>query len=62
MGDTHVYRNHVDAVKEQIQREPRPFPNLRILRDVKNIEDFKFSDFQLDGYNPHPKLSMPMAL
>lgn len=62
MGDTHVYRNHVDALKEQVLREPRPFPKMKICREVKNIEEFKFTDFQIDGYNPHPKLSMPMAL
>lgn len=62
IGDTHVYRNHVEAVQEQVQREPRPFPKLRIKRDVKSIDDFQFSDFELEGYNPHPKLSMAMAL
>ncbi|XP_058807093.1 thymidylate synthase-like isoform X2 [Phymastichus coffea] len=62
MGDTHVYRNHVDAVREQVLREPRPFPKLKIVRRVTDIEDFKFTDFMLEGYNPHPKLSMPMAL
>ncbi|XP_011498443.1 PREDICTED: thymidylate synthase-like [Ceratosolen solmsi marchali] len=62
IGDTHVYRNHVEAVQEQILRKPRPFPKLRITRDVKDIDDFEFTDFQLENYNPHPKLSMPMAL
>ncbi|XP_016838906.1 thymidylate synthase [Nasonia vitripennis] len=62
MGDTHVYRNHVDAVKEQIKREPRPFPKLRIKRQVTDIDDFQFSDFELEGYNPHPKIDMSMAL
>ncbi len=62
MGDTHVYRNHVEAVKEQVTREPRPFPKLRITRQVDNIDDFKFTDFELIGYDPHPKLAMPMAV
>jgi thymidylate synthase len=62
IGDTHVYRNHVEAVQEQIMRKPRPFPKLRIMRNVKDIDDFHFTDFQLENYNPHPKLSMPMAL
>lgn len=57
-----MYLNHVDALKEQLEREPRPFPTLHIKREVSNIEDFTFEDFQLDGYNPHPKLTMPMAV
>ncbi|XP_014204814.1 thymidylate synthase-like isoform X2 [Copidosoma floridanum] len=62
MGDTHVYRNHVEAIKEQMKREPRPFPKLRIKRQVTSIDDFHFTDLELEGYDPHPKLDMPMAL
>ncbi|XP_030759948.1 thymidylate synthase isoform X2 [Sitophilus oryzae] len=62
LGDSHVYLNHVDALKEQLTREPRPFPTLRIKRKVENIEDFTFEDFELSGYNPHPKLNMTMAV
>ncbi|KAL7306846.1 thymidylate synthase-like [Trichogramma pretiosum] len=62
MGDAHVYRNHVEAVKEQIKREPKPFPKFRIVREVNDIDDFKFSDFEITNYNCHPKLPMPMAV
>lgn len=62
LGDSHIYLNHIDALKEQITREPKPFPKLRISRKVENIEDFTAEDFELIGYNPHPKLNMPMAV
>uniref|UniRef100_A0AAR5PSM7 Thymidylate synthase n=1 Tax=Dendroctonus ponderosae TaxID=77166 RepID=A0AAR5PSM7_DENPD len=62
LGDSHVYLNHVEPLKEQIQREPRPFPTLQIKRKVETIEDFTADDFEIVGYNPHPKLSMAMAV
>ncbi|KAJ2900861.1 Thymidylate synthase [Coemansia aciculifera] len=62
MGDTHVYSNHVDALKTQVERVPRPFPKLVIKRMPDNIEDFEIEDFELVGYNPHGKLPMEMAV
>jgi thymidylate synthase len=62
MGDCHVYLNHMSALKEQITRTPKKFPKLQIIRKVESIDDFKSSDFQLDDYHPHAKLSMPMAV
>ncbi|XP_071452788.1 thymidylate synthase isoform X1 [Hetaerina americana] len=62
MGDCHVYSNHVEVLKKQLERTPKPFPSLKINRDVKKIEDFKFEDFELINYNPHPKLDMKMAV
>jgi len=62
MGDCHVYKNHVEALKLQLHREPKPLPKLRILRDVTNIDDFKFSDFELVGYESHPPIQMDMAV
>lgn len=62
LGDAHVYLNHADALKEQLKREPRPFPKLRIKRQVENIEDFSFGDFELTGYNPHPPIKMEMSV
>ncbi|QQP49057.1 Thymidylate synthase [Caligus rogercresseyi] len=47
---------------EQLKREPRPFPTITLKRKVENIEDFKFDDFEIHGYDPHPKISMPMAV
>ncbi|NWT15569.1 TYSY synthase, partial [Rhagologus leucostigma] len=46
----------------QLQREPRPFPKLRILREIKDISDFKAEDFQIEDYNPHPPIKMEMAV
>jgi len=62
IGDTHIYLNHVDALKEQITRTPRPFPKIRWKRRVTDIEDFGSDDFELIGYNPHPKIQMEMAV
>ena len=62
LGDAHVYSNHVEALKEQLQREPRPFPTIKVNRKVDNIEDFKFEDFEVSGYDPHPSISMKMAV
>lgn len=61
-GDTHVYQNHVEALKGQVEREPRPFPKLFIKRKVENIDDFMAEDFELVGYQPHEKISMKMAV
>ncbi|KAJ8909846.1 hypothetical protein NQ315_013332 [Exocentrus adspersus] len=62
LGDSHVYLNHVEALQEQLKRKPRPFPLLKIKRTVENIEDFTADDFELEGYKPYPKISMPMAV
>lgn len=62
LGDSHVYINHTDALKEQLQRTPRDFPKMIIKRKVTDIEDFKFEDFELIGYNPYPKINMQMAV
>lgn len=62
LGDAHVYENHIDALKEQLKREPRPYPKLLIKREVKDIDDFKMDDFEIVGYNPYPKIQMDMAV
>ncbi|XP_054715058.1 thymidylate synthase-like [Uloborus diversus] len=62
LGDAHIYSNHIEVLKEQITRTPKPFPKLRIKRDVKNIDDFIFSDFELIGYEHHPPIKMKMAV
>jgi thymidylate synthase len=56
LGDTHIYGNHYDQVKEQIKRKPRPFPTIKINPNLKNIDDIKFEDFELIDYNPHPPI------
>ena len=62
LGDVHVYSNHVEALKQQLEREPRAFPKISIKRKVDNIEDFKFEDFEVSGYDPYPKIAMDMAV
>jgi len=62
IGDAHVYLNHVDALKQQLQREPRPFPTLDIADTVTSIESCTFADFTLTGYKPHGKIEMKMAV
>jgi len=62
LGDAHVYSNHVDALRKQIQREPRKFPVLRIKRSVECLENFVVEDFVVEGYDPLPKIEMQMAV
>ena len=56
LGDTHIYLNHIEQVKLQLTREPRALPRMEINPDVKNIFDFKYEDFTLCDYNPHPHI------
>lgn len=62
LGDAHVYLNHVEALKEQIKRVPKSFPTLRIKRKITDIEQFRWEDFELVGYYPHPSIKMEMAV
>ncbi|KJE89206.1 thymidylate synthase [Capsaspora owczarzaki ATCC 30864] len=62
IGDAHVYLNHIDPLKEQLKREPRPFPTFKLNRKVTEIDDFRFEDFVITGYNPHAKIEMDMAV
>ncbi|KAI0683857.1 thymidylate synthase, partial [Cytidiella melzeri] len=62
LGDAHVYRDHVDALRVQLEREPKPFPKLRWKRDVKEIDEFVSEDFIVEGYDPHPTIAMKMSV
>jgi len=62
IGDCHVYLNHVEALKTQLEREPRPFPTLKLNPDVKDIDGFKYSDFEVLDYKPYPRIKMKMAV
>ncbi|KAK2183064.1 hypothetical protein NP493_324g00018 [Ridgeia piscesae] len=62
LGDAHVYLNHIEPLQEQLKRQPTPFPKLHIKRQVNDIEDFKYEDFEIVGYKPHPKIAMAMAV
>ncbi|MDE6716340.1 MAG: thymidylate synthase [Muribaculaceae bacterium] len=62
LGDAHIYHNHFEQVAEQLKREPRKLPVMTINPDVKNIEDFKFTDFTLTGYDPHPHIKGIVAV
>ncbi|NDW19628.1 thymidylate synthase [Dysgonomonas sp. 216] len=62
LGDAHVYSNHLEQVKLQMSREPRKLPQMIINPDVKSIFDFKFEDFTLEGYDPHPHIKGVVAV
>jgi thymidylate synthase len=61
-GDAHIYTNHFNQVEEQLSRTPNPYPVMQINPEVKSIFDFRFEDFKLENYHPHPAIKAPVAI
>ena len=62
LGDAHLYLNHFDQAREQLQREPHALPSLRLNPDVRSIFDFRFDDVHIDGYVAHKAIKAPVAV
>ena len=62
LGDAHIYTNHIDQVNEQLRRKHKKLPQIKINPSVKNIFDFKYEDFSLEGYDPYPLIKAPVAV
>ena len=62
LGDAHIYNNHIEQVREQLSREPRALPTMKLNPNVKSIFDFKYEDFELTDYNPHPHIAGKVAV
>lgn len=62
LGDAHIYLNHLEQVELQMSREPRPLPQMKINPEVRDIFDFKYEDFELVGYDPHPPIKGAVAI
>ncbi|MED3625492.1 thymidylate synthase [Neobacillus thermocopriae] len=62
LGDAHIYLNHIEQVKTQLSREPKPLPTLKLNPEVKSVFDFNMDDIQIIGYDPHPTIKAPIAV
>jgi thymidylate synthase len=62
LSDTHIYLNHIEQAKLQLTREPRPLPKIILNPEIKNIFDFDFKDFALEGYDPYPAIKAEIGI
>lgn len=62
LGDAHLYVNHLEQAREQLKRTPHPLPTLKFARDVREIDDFVYDDFIIEGYESHPHIAAPVAV
>jgi thymidylate synthase len=62
LGDAHLYLNHLEQAREQLKRAPRPFPRMRLNPEVNDLAAFRYDDFTLEGYDPHPAIRAPIAV
>lgn len=62
LGDAHLYENHLEQVREQLKRQPRKLPVMKLNPNVQSIFDFQYEDFELTGYDPHPHIAAPVAV
>ena len=62
LGDAHLYANHIEQARLQLERQPRPLPTMRLNPEVNSIFDFVYEDFRLEGYEPHPHIKAPVAV
>jgi thymidylate synthase len=61
-GDVHLYSNHLEQARQQLDRTPRALPQMRINSDVRSVFDFQYQDFRLENYDPHPHIAAPVAV
>jgi thymidylate synthase len=61
-GDAHLYRNHFEQAQLQLSRAPRPLPHMKLNPAVRDLFEFKYEDFTLEGYDPHPHIKAPVAV
>jgi len=61
-GDAHLYLNHVEQARTQLQREPRTLPTMRLNPEVRSLFGFRYEDFELQNYSPHPRIAAPVAV
>jgi thymidylate synthase len=62
LGDAHLYENHLEQAELQLSRQPRPLPTMRLNPAVKNLFAFRYEDFTLEAYDPHPHIKAPVAV